>query len=327
MAYNQVTTAETAAYEFFKQALARKFKYNFDYLYSVVGSNGAFNIPNGSFEVATSGTGSGYDPDNWTWSGYPSGTRAVDTSNMGEGAQCHSATHPGGSGNGAGALSSDYMACSEHQAEQFSWLHYASAAGMKNIVNILWYDEDKVALTGGDVSTELYNSTSNPTSWTRYTRACLPPSGARFMKFQIISGYTDTDVAGTAYWDTVERLPHCRMVEAGDDYIFNYEQIDNYTDAGGYGSWEIHFAIPINVAGELRCKFYFYDSADCGAQIYRVRNGSASAAGTLRLSTGTFSEDISGWLPGDILYLMADAGSGDNYDIGNFSIGIEGSNG
>jgi hypothetical protein len=79
----------------------------------------------------------------------------------------------------------------------FDWLHYASVAGMKNIVQVRWFDKAKVYVS----TTDIYNSTANPTSASRIVAVAIPPSTARFWKLRIIGGYTDTDIAGTAYFD------------------------------------------------------------------------------------------------------------------------------
>src|SRR4030066_361077 len=95
----------------------------------------------------------------------------------------------------------DYLPCSPVQPLLLEWLHYASVAGMHNLVQVRWYDKAKVYL----LTTTVYDSTENPTSWTRKTAFAIPPAGAQFWKIRIIGGYTDTDIAGTAYWDGVSR--------------------------------------------------------------------------------------------------------------------------
>jgi hypothetical protein len=79
----------------------------------------------------------------------------------------------------------------------WAWLHYASAAGMHNYVQVRWFDKAKVYIS----TTDLYNSTANPTSAVEFIRGAIPPATAQYYKLRIIGGYTDTDIAGTAYFD------------------------------------------------------------------------------------------------------------------------------
>lgn len=73
----------------------------------------------------------------------------------------------------------------------------------------------------------------------------------------------------------------------------------------------------ISRSGTLRIKFTLVHGWTSGslqitAQIYRVRAGNGSAVGTLRTMVGTdadteFSEDISGWAPGDYIQIKCTA--------------------
>src|SRR4030043_216105 len=64
-----------------------------------------------------------------------------------------------GPGNGGGYLDmSDYLPCTPVSCLTLEWLHYASVAGMHNIVQVRWFDKAKVYLS----STDIYNSTHNP---------------------------------------------------------------------------------------------------------------------------------------------------------------------
>lgn len=115
--------------------------------------------------------------------------------------------HPGGVGNGGGALTSDYVAIDDLVTRAIEGMYYATAATMKLEVVLLWYDRYKVALGGGSASTSLYSSVSNPTSATKTVWQFTPPAGARYMKVKIIGGNSDTNVAGTAYFDGFAIIP------------------------------------------------------------------------------------------------------------------------
>jgi hypothetical protein len=108
--------------------------------------------------------------------------------------------HPGGPGNGGGYADSDYVPCSPQVAEVLGFIHWATNAAMKNQVYVRYYDKNKVYLS----ETQLYSSTSNPTSTTPFQYQFTPPVSARFVKVRLIGGYTDTDQVGTAYFDGLQ---------------------------------------------------------------------------------------------------------------------------
>jgi hypothetical protein len=175
-------------------------------------------VPNGSFEVDSDNDGK---PDEWTVPLlYPGGSFAFETSDVGHGARAVKFTHPGGAGNGGGLLLSAFMECSEKRAVMLQWLHKSSVAGMKNRIELLWYDKAKV-LVGG---TTIYSSTANPTSWTVQTGVAMPLTNARYFTIRIIAGETDVSTGGTSYWDDV------RLVEAPTtfehEYVFEGESAD-----------------------------------------------------------------------------------------------------
>jgi hypothetical protein len=159
------------------------------------------DIPNGEFEIDSDSDGI---PDNWTASTYPGGTVTLDTSGKLSGNNCIKMVHPGGSGNGGGYIDSDYMPVSANTPFFFSWLHYATAAGMKNQVLVRWYDASKVYIS----STTVYDSTSNPTSAKHFLGwSGNPPSTAKFFKIRFVGGESSVNVAGTAYFDAVTVRP------------------------------------------------------------------------------------------------------------------------
>ncbi len=198
MSYNALTTTETTAGKPGKQSLFRKIKDNFDYLYSLVMSQSAgAGVPNGSFEIDSDSDGV---PDNWTQSLYSGGAGAIETTSPAHGAQAYKFTHPGGAGNGGGSLTSGYLEISPNLDYVLRYITWASAAGMKNIVRITYYTAAKVEISSED----LYTSTSNPTTATGYTSRLTVPATARYLKIILIGGYTDTDVAGSAYFDGID---------------------------------------------------------------------------------------------------------------------------
>jgi hypothetical protein len=194
VAFNSIPSAWIVSGRFAIQSLWQYIKDNFDYLYTTIGGLSAVDVPNGSFEIDSDSDGV---PDRWTISLYPGGARGIYTTAPADGAQALYFTHPGGAGNGGGYADSDYMPVSSVRAESLCWIHWATAAGMKNQVIIRFYDKGKVYLS----STTLYDSTSNPTSATLALSSFLPPASARFMKVRCVGGESSVNVAGTAYFD------------------------------------------------------------------------------------------------------------------------------
>jgi hypothetical protein len=174
-------------------------KDNFDALNTSITSAIEGVVPNGSFEIDSDSDGI---PDNWTRYQYSGGTGAFDTSTPAHGAKAYKFTATTSSG--GGSLTSDYIPCSEHQTLTFRFIHKASVAGMRNIVRILWYTAAKAACA--TPSTDLYDSTSNPTSWTEYIRGVVPPSTARYCKVVLYGGYPSA-TTGTAYFDAISVEP------------------------------------------------------------------------------------------------------------------------
>lgn len=175
----------------------QKTKENFDFLNGQIGSVAANDILNGSFEVeddAISGV-----PANWDRTLFPGGAGAFDTVVPMHGAQGYKFTHPGGGGNGGGSLQSDFFAIGEIRALLLEWLHYVSAAGMHETVEVAYFTGAQVS-----VSTQtIYDSTSNPTSPTHRLLPLVIPATARFLKVKVIGGDDDVDVAGDSFWDGV----------------------------------------------------------------------------------------------------------------------------
>jgi hypothetical protein len=81
---------------------------------------------------------------------------------------------------------------------------YSSAAGMKNEVLVRAFDKDLTEIGSG---TAIYSSTANPTTPTYCIRQFTPPANTRFVKLRMIGGKSDTNVAGTTYFDDVTVNP------------------------------------------------------------------------------------------------------------------------
>jgi len=203
MAWDAILTPEIGVGKPVSLALMTKIKDNLDYLYGEIGTETNRQVPNSSFEIDSDDDG---EPDGWDITLYTGGSfeimDAADESaaDPAHGKRCIKFTHPGGSGNGGGYVDSDYVECGPGNPWNVSWYQRNSVAGCHVLIVALWYDEDKVTL-GAD--TTLLNSTSNPTDWTKYTRALTVPAGARYLKIRLVGGYDATDTAGEVEFDLV----------------------------------------------------------------------------------------------------------------------------
>jgi hypothetical protein len=202
MAWNAITTAEIASGKPVcgPTGFGTKVRDCLNWLYGVIGSASVIGIPNGSFEIDSDSDGV---PDSWTKSLYAGGTGGFYTTSPAHGATAWSFTHPGGASNGGGYLDSDYLEVAELENYWLSFIHWATAAGMRNRVEIRYYDKAKAELGAGSPA-YLYNSVTNPTTATRFSYNFTPLATTRYIKFRLVGGFTDTDVAGTAYFDNIQ---------------------------------------------------------------------------------------------------------------------------
>ena len=217
MAFDPPLASEIQPGDPITNALMTKIRDSLLFLNGAVGGNLANDIFNGNFEYDSDSDGV---PDFWSKSDnhgetYPSGTVAFETTTPLSGAQSIKMVHPGGAANGGGLLESDYYECSPLELFFLGWLHYATARTMKNEVIVYWYDEDQVA--SGTPSTTLYSSVDNPTQQKYFMALCIPPADARYFTIGLVGGFTDTDVAGTAYFDSVSKFPFWQFRQITDD--------------------------------------------------------------------------------------------------------------
>lgn len=242
MAYEAITDNDIVVGKPTKRSLWQKVKGNFEHLFSIAVEGG---LKNGSFETDTDEDGI---PDNWTRSLYPGGTAGFDTDNPMHGARAYRFTHPGGAGNGGGYLDSDYIEVSSLDQHYVKFSLRSSAAGIKNIVQLRYYDKDKVFAS----STDLYNAAAPDTAARSLSYNFTPPANARYIKIRLIGGYTDTAVAGSTYFDGVEllsqigpqavTLSNLKMTQGsfsfafGGDVYITVHRYSHYPDFYKYGS-------------------------------------------------------------------------------------------
>ena len=156
-------------------------------------------VTNGSFETDDNGDG---DPDSWTETAYTGGTVSLVTN-----AQAHGATSYKfvSTGNGGGYFVSDsFIPISPARVLIISTMLKSSVAGVRNLVEVLWYDSAQDALTGGDVQTDVYDeAVANPTSWTKKSAEITPPSTAYYAKLKLYGAHSSDATSGTTWYDDV----------------------------------------------------------------------------------------------------------------------------
>lgn len=155
-------------------------------------------IPNGSFELDSDANN---EPDQWTKAASGLGgtyTLTTTAGNFIHGGKALSMTHPGGAGNGGyTAKSSNFLDWSEKRPLLLAWAQKASAAAMRNKVEIEWYDSAQALIS----TSAIYDSQANPTSWTEQRGGAWPAANTRYAKIKITGGDTSVSTGGTVYWD------------------------------------------------------------------------------------------------------------------------------
>lgn len=211
---------------------------NFAYLYAAVtGSVAATTgIANPSFEQDTDANNT---PDNWTWSGFTGGTKLVDDTEHAHGAKSFKVTSPGGVGQGGGTLTmDDFFEVSPQRPFLLGIQMKSSVATIKNIVEILWYDEDQVSVS---TTTLFSEDTNNPTDWRLYFFHCAPPSTARYAKIRLTGCDNTNTTAGSVWFDdlTIRSYEFTRRVkfETAGNFTFTapVTAVAKFTLTGGGG--------------------------------------------------------------------------------------------
>jgi len=277
MAYDPITTAEIQVKQPVTQALMQKIKNDIDYLYAAQSPGWDIVVRNPSLEIDSDSDGI---PDSWSRTLYPGGSGSFETTSPMHGAKSYKFVHPGGGGNGGGYLVSDYIEISQLMAptQALGWLMYSSVAGIKNIVQIAFYTAAKVIIS----STDLYNSTSNPTTPTYFIRPYAIPANARFMKILLVGGYTDTAVAGTTYFDYIT-LTGVIFTNLQWEFSEVSTSSDTYVDIASITIANIVGYVNINVAVEFR-------TSDASYNWYaRLRIGSAMYGTEINSNNTTYA--------------------------------------
>lgn len=176
------------------------------------GSGGGGNLcVNGDFELDNDSDGF---PDGWDLTEYTPGCFAIDETTPAQGARGIMFTSPGASG-GGDVQSTDFFPVGPERPLCVDFIHWASVAGIRDLVEIRWYS---TALEAHYITTAtVYDSITNPTSKTRTIGYATPPSGARFAKLKLIGAQTYLDTPpGVAYFDAVKITESTQGSVVGD---------------------------------------------------------------------------------------------------------------
>lgn len=208
MPYAGITEAEIAAGEPISQPLMQKVKENFDDHEARLNAGGGGQSTVGAILNGSLETDSDADdiPDNWTRFFFPGGTGEYDTADYVHGTKSYKFTHPGGTGNGGGYLESDYIFFNHLFAPALTMAYKASAAEMKFDVVARFFDRNRTFL--GEKT--LLSSTANWTEWTLLLiqNFRIDYAGTEYVKFRIVCGKDDTNVAGSIWVDGIGLEQH-----------------------------------------------------------------------------------------------------------------------
>jgi hypothetical protein len=318
MAYDPITSAEIASGKPVcgPVGFGKKVKDNLDYLYGAIGSSAAIGVLNGSFEIDSDADGV---PDSWTRNLYAGGTSAIYTAAPASGANAFSFIHPGGASNGGGNLTSDYIECSPLLNYILSAILWSTAAGMKNKIQVQFYDKTK---TANGSAVDLYNSVANPTSATAFLFGIKPTASSAFFKIILIGGFTDTDVAGTTYFDDVQLRGVFPDVTAGVVIIASGPT----ARSGAEGVYTKYKEAKVLRAGTYRVIFTLVSSTGDSAygRIYKNGVGFGTERST-DTTPVTFSEDLV-FSVNDLIQIYCHNSAAATYTLSAFTVGIAANN-
>src|SRR5262245_3176518 len=170
-----------------------------NFLFNRLSAVNALTVPNNSFEADNDAD---HLPDGSTRTPHTGGSFSLTGAGLADtecrhGRRAIKFVSPGGSGNGGGYIDTDdFLECTPLLPLVVSFLHKASAATMRNKVDILFFDASQISVS----TVTVYSSITNPTSWSRFLVTAAVPATARYFKIRLIGGENTTTVAGSAYF-------------------------------------------------------------------------------------------------------------------------------
>lgn len=198
------------------------------------GVNGAGQVVQNSVPEVLNG-GFQYDldddgiPDNWSFIAYTGGDYSLEATGGILGSKFFRITHPSGAAPAGGGYIQTpdglMINVSPDKDVWLSWAHKCSQATNLNVkVDLMWYDgsTEPVYIS----TTNLYDSTTNPTGWRYFAFSGTPPPTARYVRVRLTGGEPGTDptVAATTDFSDV------RIFEpATTGYVFASETPGSYS--------------------------------------------------------------------------------------------------
>ena len=154
---------------------------------------GNYNLVlNGSFENGAS------LPDEWSIVEYAGSTNGLDST-----AQTHGMNSMKfvSTGSGGGYIDSAFFEVAPAQVYEVAFALKSSVVDVRNVVQVVWYDENQAELS----STSVYDeSAANPTSWTEYVYPATAVAGAYYAKCRVYGCHPSDATQGTTWYDNVE---------------------------------------------------------------------------------------------------------------------------
>lgn len=168
-------------------------------------------IANNSFEVDAE---SDNLPDSWDNVDYAGSTNLVVTTDQDHGLKSMKFTSVG---SGGGFITtSAFMEASPAVPFNFGFSIMSSVVDVRNVVQVLWFTEAKVAASV--TSTDVYDdSTTNPTAWTTYRYQVTPPADAYYCKVRLYGCHSSDSTPGSTWYDNIVLNPLESEVIKGSD--------------------------------------------------------------------------------------------------------------
>lgn len=172
-----------------------------------------------SFEYDSNGDGV---PDGWQWESSRNGTCQMAAGV--DGSYAVKITHPGGSGNGGGRLTSSYISIQPRINNYYITFFLWAAAAMQNEVLLLFFDGSKTYLS----YVLVYSSTNNPVqSQDGYFITRIPslPPQARWCRIRLVGGSDTSATGGSAYFDGIRLFSQLSALPNGTGTVPSFGEI------------------------------------------------------------------------------------------------------
>lgn len=197
-------------------------------------------VLNYSFENDDDGDGV---PDNWTVTLYTNGTQTLDTSAGGQihGAKALKFTS---TGTGGGYAESDIFLAHEGEAVNAIWAMKSSDPGVRNLVELVWYDRSQSVLSTSSIYDD---SATNPTIFTDKNGTATAPANARFAKLRLTGCHSSDATVGSTWFDDVRvntffgqlKFPAAQYASSDANTLDDYEEGTWTPSLGGNATYSV----------------------------------------------------------------------------------------